>query len=266
MNNDPSKIPVMILAGGKGTRLAEETRTRPKPLVEVGDKPILHHIIEHYHSFGHLEFIICCGYKGYLIKDYFNNLLNNTGTLTLDFEKNIRTTEKSTFPPVRISLIDTGEETMTGGRIKIASDYLRDAKTFCVTYGDGLSDVNVQESIEFHFKHKKLATVTAVKPPGRFGALSLNETEVTAFSEKIEGRNSWINGGFFVLDRQVISYINSDETIWEKEPLEKLAHQNELHAFKHNGFWHPMDTLRDKLYLESLIHEGAAPWMKKHDR
>ena len=187
MKIDNSQIPVMILAGGKGTRLAEETRTKPKPLVEIGDKPIIHHLIEYYYSFGHTNFIICCGYRGYLIKEYFSNLLNNTGNVTIDFAQNKRVVENSSFPPVKISLIDTGEESMTGGRIKIASDFLGPSQIFCLTYGDGLSDVDINKTIKFHKAHGKAATVTAVKPPGRFGALSLNESTVETFTEKIEG-------------------------------------------------------------------------------
>ena len=250
----------VILAGGLGTRLSEETSRKPKPMVEIGGKPILWHIMKIYSHYGIHEFIICCGYMGYVIKEYFANYFLHMSDVTFDMRHNTMEVHKKYAEPWRVTVVDTGEATMTGGRIKRIGEYLQDEDAFCLTYGDGLADINIHKLIQFHRSHGKLATVTAVQPPGRFGALALDEEQVISFIEKPLGDGSWINGGFFVLSPRVLGYIEGDDTIWEREPLEKLAADGQLMAYRHAGFWHPMDTLRDKNYLESLWSSGNAPW------
>ena len=250
----------VILAGGFGTRIAEETSSRPKPMVEVGNKPILWHIMKMYSAHGVNDFVICCGYKGYIIKEYFANYFLHMSDVTFDMaNSNAMSVHQQYAEPWKITLIDTGENTLTGGRLKRVRHYLDDGD-FCFTYGDGVADVDLTQLIAFHKRHGKQATVTAVQPPGRFGALDLSGTDVKSFIEKPHGDGMYINGGFFVLSPKVIDLIDGDSTIWERKPLETLANSGELQAFIHNGFWQPMDTLRDKQHLEELWESGKAPW------
>lgn len=249
----------VILAGGLGTRLSEETNIKPKPMVEIGGKPILWHILKIYSSHGINDFIICCGYKGYLIKEYFANYFLHMSDVTFDMQENNMEVHQRNAEPWKVTLVDTGAETMTGGRLRRVREYLGD-DAFCFTYGDGISDVDISESIEHHNKQNTLATLTAIQPAGRFGALSLSENIVKGFQEKPQGDGGWINGGFFILSPKVIEYINDDATTWEKEPMERLAKEGQLSAYYHSGFWQPMDTLRDKRYLEELWQESKAPW------
>jgi glucose-1-phosphate cytidylyltransferase len=253
-------VKVVILAGGLGTRLSEETGLRPKPMVEVGGKPILWHIMKMYSAHGIHDFIVCCGYKGYLIKEYFANYFLHSSDVTIDLRNNKLEILEQKAEPWTITLVDTGENTQTGGRLKRVSAYLKNEEDFCLTYGDGVGSVNLTELISFHKGHGKPATMTAVQPPGRFGALELSGTSIKAFIEKPQGDGGWINGGFFVLKPQVLQYIADDATLWEKTPLEQLAKNNELEALFHKGFWQPMDTLRDKTHLEDLWLSGNAPW------
>jgi len=248
----------VILAGGLGTRISEESSTRPKPMIEIGGMPILWHILKMYSAHDIRDFLICCGYKGYVIKEYFANYSLHMSDITIDMSQNSIEVYKKNVEPWRITLIDTGQDTQTGGRLKRVGEYLRG--DFCMTYGDGVGSVDIAASIAFHKSHGKLATMTAVQPPGRFGALELDGTAVKSFIEKPQGDGGWINGGFFVLNPRVIDFIDSDETYWEREPLEALAKQGELEAFFHSGFWRPMDTLRDKAILEQLWANGNAPW------
>jgi len=250
---------VVILAGGMGSRILEETQTRPKPMIEIGDRPILWHIMKLYSAHGLNEFVICLGYKGYLIKEYFANYCLHSSDVTFDLGRNEIHTHHTETENWCVTLVDTGLETMTGGRVKRAAKYLT-GDTFCLTYGDGLGDIHVGELVQFHRAHGKLATVTATQPPGRFGALRLNGQEVTGFQEKPQGDGGWINGGFFVLSTRVIDYIEGDSTVWENEPLQTLAREGQLAAYQHHGFWHPMDTLRDKNYLERLWQTNSAKW------
>ncbi|PIT74712.1 glucose-1-phosphate cytidylyltransferase [Limnohabitans sp. JirII-31] len=250
----------VILAGGLGTRISEETSTRPKPMIEIGGKPILWHIMKTYSHYGINDFVICCGYKGYVIKEYFANYFLHMSDVTFDMTNNSMEVHHRSAEPWRVTLVDTGENTMTAGRVKRVADYVKDDELFCMTYGDGVSDVNITELIAFHRSQKVKATLTATIPPGRFGALNLMENKVTTFLEKPKGDGAMINGGFFVLSPKVIDYIADDNTIWEREPLERLAQEGELVAFPHNGFWQPMDTLRDKIHLEELWQSGKAPW------
>lgn len=251
----------VILAGGLGTRISEETSLKPKPMIEIGGRPILWHIMKMYSAYGIHEFIICCGYKGYVIKEYFANYFLHMSDVTFDMEHNRMEIHQRYAEPWRVTLIDTGEETMTGGRLKRIASYLKDEEAFCLTYGDGVSDVNISKLIEFHRMHGLQATLTATFPPGRFGALDIHtDQRVMSFKEKPMGDGGMINGGFFVLSPTVIDLIKGDETIWEREPLEQLAAAGELKAFRHNGFWQCMDTLRDKNYLEELWASGKAPW------
>jgi glucose-1-phosphate cytidylyltransferase len=249
----------VLLAGGLGTRISEESVLKPKPMIEIGGKPILWHIMKMYAAHGVNEFVICCGYKGYVIKEYFANYFTHTSDITFDLKNNTTEIHQNTAEPWKVTVVDTGEETMTGGRLKRVAKYLG-TQDFCFTYGDGVSDVNIRASIEFHKAHGKLSTITAVQPPGRYGALKMNGSKVEAFMEKPKGDGGVINGGFFVLNPKVIEYIKEDETIWEKEPMEKLASDGQMQAFVHDGFWQPMDTLRDKKHLEELWNEGKAPW------
>lgn len=249
----------VILAGGLGTRISEETGSRPKPMVEVGGKPILWHIMKMYSTHGIHDFIICLGYKGYVIKEYFANYFLHTSDVTFDMSKNSMHIHQNSSEPWRVTLVETGENTMTGGRLKRVASYL-DKNDFCFTYGDGVSDINITELITQHKNNKTLATVTAVQPPGRFGLLNLENEKVLGFREKPQGDGNWINGGFFVLSPDVIDYIDSDSTIWEKDPVDRLSEKNQLSAYVHNGFWQSMDTLRDKNYLEELWASGNAPW------
>jgi glucose-1-phosphate cytidylyltransferase len=250
----------VILAGGLGTRLSEETVTRPKPMVEIGGRPILWHIMKTYGAHGIDEFVICCGYKGYMIKEYFANYFLHQADVTFDLAKNDMQVHQHNAAPWRVTLVDTGEATMTGGRIKRVRDYIGD-ETFCLTYGDGVSDVDIGASIAFHRAHGRQATLTAVQPPGRFGALQFaDETRIDTFTEKPTGEGGWVNGGYFVLDASVIDRIAGDDTTWEREPLESLARDGEIEAFKHHGFWQPMDTLRDRTLLETMWERGEAPW------
>jgi len=250
----------VILAGGLGSRLSEETSIKPKPMVEIGGKPILWHILKIYSNFGINEFIICCGYKGYFIKEYFSNYFLHNSDVTIDIQKNDLEIHTKNSEPWKITLIDTGEETMTGGRLKRVENYIKD-DVFCFTYGDGLADINISKIIDFHKSKNKLATLLAVQPPGRFGSLEIsNDGCVQSFQEKLLGDGGWINGGFFVLNKKVIDLIKNDLIVWEQEPLKILSEKNELNAFKHYGFWHPMDTLRDKRYLENLWLNRKAPW------
>lgn len=250
----------IILAGGLGTRLSEETVNKPKPMVEIGGKPILWHIMKIYSTYGINEFIICCGYKGYVIKEYFANYFLHQSDVTINLESNSIEVHHKRVEPWKITLVDTGENTMTGGRLKRLSEYLKNEKLFCFTYGDGVSDLNIKELIAFHKNHGKAATMTATYPPGRFGALEIQNEMITSFKEKPRGDGALINGGFFVLSPKVLNEISDDSTIWEQEPLINLAKQGELMAFKHEGFWQPMDTLRDKNYLEELWKSKNAPW------
>ena len=251
----------VILAGGLGTRLSEETSIRPKPMVEVGGKPILWHIMKTYSAHGINDFIICCGYKGYVIKEYFANYFLHMSDVTFDMRFNQMNVHSGYAEPWRVTLVNTGDNTMTGGRLKQVREHIGN-ETFCFTYGDGVSNINITELIKFHQEQKTLATLSAVQPAGRFGAISLGQeqTKITSFKEKPEGDGAWINGGYFVLEPQVIDFIADTSTVWEKEPLEKLADLEQLSAYKHDGFWQPMDTLRDKNYLEDLWKSGKAPW------
>lgn len=250
----------VILAGGLGTRISEESYLKPKPMIEIGGKPILWHILKIFSSYGINDFIICCGYKGYVIKEYFANYFLHVSDVTFDLPKNKMEVHQINAEPWRVTLVDTGEETMTGGRLKRVAPYLAGESNFCFTYGDGVSDVDLGALIDFHRQESTLATVTAVLPPGRFGALDFEGNKVISFKEKPKGDGAMINGGFFVLSPKVIDLIDSDSTIWEREPLESLAVKGQLSAFQHTGFWQPMDTLRDKTYLEELWASGKAPW------
>jgi glucose-1-phosphate cytidylyltransferase len=250
----------IILAGGLGTRLAEETGVRPKPMVEIGGRPIIWHIMKIYSHFGVNEFVICLGYKGYMIKEYFANYGLHMSDVTIDMRKGKIDVHRNLAEDWRICLVDTGDETMTGGRLKRALPYIGDDDTFCLTYGDGVADVDVGAAIEFHRQHGKKATVTAVRPSSRFGQLELEGDRVTDFAEKPVEEGGWINGGFFVLSRDVEQYIEGDATIWERTPLERLADEGELKAYFHSGFWQPMDTLRDRQHLDELWAERRAPW------
>lgn len=251
----------VILAGGLGTRLSEETAIKPKPMVEIGEHPILWHIMKIYSAHGVNDFIICCGYKGYVIKEYFANYFLHMSDVTFDMRFNQMNVHAGKAEPWRVTLVDTGAKTMTGGRLKRVREHVGN-EAFCLTYGDGVSNINVTDLIEFHKAQGTLATLTAVQPPGRFGAISLakEQTKITQFQEKPEGDGAWINGGFFVLEPEAIDYIEGDSTVWEQEPLRKLAQKEQLSAFKHDGFWHPMDTLRDKRRLEGQWQDGTAPW------
>ena len=250
----------VILAGGLGTRISEETSLKPKPMVEIGGKPVLWHIMKIYSAYGINDFIICCGYKGYIIKEYFANYFLHMSDVTFDMRFNQMNVHCGYAEPWRVTLVDTGDQTMTGGRLKRVREHIGN-ETFCFTYGDGVGDVNIKELIEFHKSQKTLATLTATQPVGRFGALSLKEHDkVSSFREKEDLDGAWINGGYFVLEPEVINYIADDATVWEKDPLEKLAASEQLAAYKHYGFWQPMDTLRDKTYLNDLWSSGKAPW------
>jgi glucose-1-phosphate cytidylyltransferase len=249
----------VILAGGLGTRISEETSARPKPMVEIGGMPILWHILKTYSHHGINEFIICLGYKGYMVKEYFANYFLHMSDVTIDLSTNKLDVHHKHAEPWRITLVDTGEHTQTGGRLKRVSDYL-DGSTFCFTYGDGLTDIDISAELAFHKAQGTLATMCAVQPAGRFGAIDIKDNRITRFEEKPSGDGSWINGGYFVLEYDALKYIENDATIWERAPLETLARDGQISAFTHEGFWHPMDTLRDKLKLEELWRSGRAPW------
>lgn len=251
----------VILAGGLGTRLSEETVIKPKPMIEIGGMPIIWHIMKIYSCYGINDFIICCGYKGYLIKEYFMNYSLHTSDVKIDLSSNSIQVINKTHEDWRITLVDTGEDSMTGGRLKRVKNYL-DNDDFCFTYGDGVADIDVQKLIDFHKNHGKLATLTATYPPGRFGSLMIKDNVVNKFIEKPKGDGAVINGGFFVLSPKVLNLIDDDKTIWEQEPLNKLALDGELMSFLHDGFWQPMDTLRDKTFLNNLWNDGKAPWKK----
>jgi glucose-1-phosphate cytidylyltransferase len=250
----------VILAGGLGTRLSEETVSKPKPMVEIGGKPILWHIMKSYSHYGINDFIICCGYKGYVIKEYFANYFMHQSDITFKMKDNEMIVHEKRAEAWTVTLVDTGDNSMTGGRLKRVLPYLKDEENFCFTYGDGVSDINIKELVNFHKSHGKLATLTATFPPGRFGALQIENKQVKTFEEKPRGDGALINGGFFVLSPKVIERIDGDNSIWEQEPLKGLADDGELMAFKHEGFWQPMDTLRDKIYLEELLENNKAPW------
>jgi glucose-1-phosphate cytidylyltransferase len=250
----------VILAGGFGTRLSEETGLRPKPLVEIGGRPILWHILKIYSQHGINDFVICCGYKGYLIKEYFANYFLHMSDVTFDMQENRMQVNQSVAEPWRVTLVDTGDHAGTGGRLKKVAKYLEGEEAFCMTYGDGVSDLDISATISFHKSHGKLATVTAVKPMARFGGLSIEGTTITAFQEKPVGQGGWINGGFFVLSPQVLSEIPDESSMFEQEPMQSLSSKKQVQAFFHSGFWHPMDTLSDKRRLEELWATGRAPW------
>lgn len=254
-----AKMKVVILAGGLGTRIAEETTVRPKPMVEIGGRPVLWHIMKIFSEYGFMEFLVCLGYKGFMIKEYFANYFLHTSDVTFDVATNRMHVHMQHAEPWQVTLVDTGDTTMTGGRLKRVRGYLGD-EDFFFTYGDGLSDVNIRSLLAFHGEQGTLATMTAVRPPGRFGALDLDRNRITRFLEKPEGDGGWINGGFFILSPGVLEYIESDETVWERDPLENLARDGQLAAYRHRGFWQPMDTLRDKMLLEELWSEDEAPW------
>ena len=251
---------VVILAGGLGTRISEETDNLPKPMIQIGGKPILWHIMKIYSKYGINDFIVCCGYKGYLIKEYFSNYFLHMSDITFCMKNNKMKVHHKRSEPWTITLVDTGDNTMTGGRIKKIYQYVKDEKAFCLTYGDGVSDVNISNLIKYQKQQKTLATLTAVYPPGRFGALNMSNGKVKTFKEKPKGDGGRVNGGFFVLSPKVINLIEDDSTVWEQRPMEILAEQGEMSAFEHNGFWQPMDTLRDKNYLENLWRSCSAPW------
>ena len=249
----------VILAGGLGTRISEETHLKPKPMVEIGGRPILWHVLKGYSAHGINDFVICAGYKGYVIKEYFANYFLHMSDVTFDMKENRMEVHQRRSEPWRVTIVDTGDATLTGGRLKRVRDYLGN-DTFCFTYGDGLGDVNITESVAFHKREGRKATLTGVQPPGRFGALEIEGNLVKSFQEKPDGDGSWINGGFFVLEPSVIDLVDDDDTIWERKPLEALAKSGQLSIYKHNGFWQPMDTLRDKVLLEDLWAAGTAPW------
>jgi glucose-1-phosphate cytidylyltransferase len=251
----------VILAGGAGTRISEETAVRPKPMVEIGTKPVLWHIMKLYSAHGINDFVVCLGYRGYVIKEYFANYWLHTCDVSFDIANNTMEVHETTAEPWHVTLVDTGEQTETGGRLKRVMPYLGD-EDFCLTYGDGLSSIDVGELIDFHRREGVLATVTAVQPPGRFGALQVEGERVRGFREKPHGDGGWINGGFFVLSPKVADYIDDDATHWEHEPMERLAAEGQLASYMYGGFWHPMDTLRDRNYLEELWSAGSAPWKK----
>lgn len=250
----------VILAGGLGTRISEESATRPKPMIEIGGKPILWHIMKIYSHYGINDFIVCCGYKGYVIKEYFANYFLHTSDVTFDMQKNSMEVHQRFAEPWKVTLVDTGEDTMTGGRLKRVAEYVKGEDAFCFTYGDGVADINIQSLIDFHLQSGLSATLTAVYPPGKFGAIDVKDCKVNSFKEKPKGDGGMINGGFFVLSPSVLGLIKDDSTVWEKEPLETLADQGNMGAYEHRGFWQPMDTLRDKNYLEDQWSSGKAPW------
>jgi len=250
----------VILAGGLGTRISEETSSRPKPMVNIGGKPILWHIMKMYSTHGVNDFVICCGYKGYVIKEYFANYFLHMSDVTFDMQSNKMEVHQGHAEPWRVTLVDTGENTLTGGRLKRISSYVENEDAFCFTYGDGVADVDISALINFHKQHNKLATVTAVQPPGRYGALNMDGQKVKGFIEKPQGDGGWINGGFFILSPKVLDLIVNDSCSWEGAPLSQLASQGELIAYEHKGFWQPMDTLREKNYLEDLWQSGNPPW------
>ena len=255
-----AKIKAVILAGGLGTRISEETHLKPKPMIEIGGRPILWHIMKMYSANGVGEFVICCGYKGYVIKEYFANYFLHMSDVTFDIAENRMEVHRRTAEPWKVTLVDTGELTLTGGRLKRVAEYVEHDDAFCFTYGDGVSSVNIRASIDFHRSHGKWATITAVRPPGRYGALERSGDRVRGFLEKPAGDGGWINGGFFVLAPQCLDFIEGDHTSWEAEPLQRLATMGQLTAFEHRGFWQPMDTLREKNLLEDLWASGKAPW------
>lgn len=250
----------VILAGGLGTRLSEETSTRPKPMVEIGGKPILWHIMKMYSAHGINDFIICCGYKGYVIKEYFANYFLHMSDVTFDMRNNAMKVHDKRAEAWNVTLVDTGDDSMTGGRLRRVSEYVKDEESFCFTYGDGVGDIDIAQTIKFHRQHGKAATLTATYPPGRFGALDIHRGQVLNFKEKPKGDGAMINGGFFVLKPEVLKYITDDSSVWEQEPLMSLASDDQLMAYEHQGFWQPMDTLRDKHLLEELWTSGKAPW------
>ena len=250
----------VILAGGLGTRISEETHLKPKPMIEIGGRPILWHIMKLYGAHGIQDFVVCCGYKGYVIKEYFANYFLHQSDVTFDMARNEMKVLQQNAEPWRVTLVDTGEDTLTGGRLKRVAAHVCDDDAFCFTYGDGISDVDITRQIAFHRQHGRLATVTAVKPPGRYGALRLDGRAVDAFEEKPDGDGGWINGGFFVLSPRCMEYIDGDGSIWESGPLAAMARDGQLMAFEHRGFWHAMDTLRDKNLLEDLWASRRAPW------
>ena len=252
---------VVILAGGLGTRIAEESGLRPKPMIEIGHKPIIWHIMKIYASAGLTDFVICCGHRGEIIKDYFANYFLRKADVTFDLAKNEMHFHETYAEPWRVTVVDTGDDSMTGGRIKRVSKYLGN-ESFCLTYGDGVTDLDMRKVIKFHREQKTLATLTAVQPPGRFGAFALHQNQklITSFREKPDGDGAFINGGFFVLEPEVLDYIDGDATVWEREPMQRLAEASQLSAYKHDGFWQNMDTLRDKMYLEGLWEKGNPPW------
>jgi glucose-1-phosphate cytidylyltransferase len=250
----------VILAGGLGTRISEETETKPKPMVLIGGKPILWHVMKIYSSYGINDFIICCGYKGYLIKEYFANYFLHMSDITFDIQNNQMEVHDKRAENWRVTLVDTGDKTMTGGRLKRVREYLKDEDNFCFTYGDGVGNINISDSINYHLRHKKLATMTTTYAPGRFGALDIENGKINNFQEKPKGDGAMINGGFFVLNKKVFDYINSDNTLWEEEPLKNLANDGQLMACEHKDFWQPMDTVRDKIILEELWDSESAPW------
>ena len=251
---------VVILAGGLGTRISEESALKPKPMIEIGGMPILWHIMKIYSHYGINEFIICCGYKGYVIKEYFANYFLHMSDVTFDMRANSMEVHHQFAEPWKVTLVDTGEDTMTGGRLKRVGNYLKDEELFCFTYGDGVSNINIASLIQFHKEQNVKASLAAVYPPGRFGALDIDDKKVVTFKEKPKGDGGLINGGFFVLSPSVLSLLKDDSTVWEQEPLEELAKSGQMAAYRHEGFWQPMDTLRDKNYLESLWSSGEAPW------
>lgn len=250
----------VILAGGLGTRISEETHLKPKPMIEIGGKPILWHIMKIYATYGINDFVICCGYKGYVIKEYFANYFLHMSDVTFDMANNRMEVHQANVEPWKVTLVDTGDDTATGGRLKRVSPYIDNESEFCFTYGDGISDINISDLIKFHREHGKLATVAAVQPPGRYGALDRIGNQVIGFTEKPRGDGGYINGGFFVLSPKCINFITGDDSSWEDHPLTQLVTQKQLIAFQHNGFWQPMDTLRDKKNLEELWAKGLAPW------
>jgi glucose-1-phosphate cytidylyltransferase len=253
-------VKAVILAGGLGTRLSEETTVRPKPMVDIGGRPILWHILKIYSQHGVNDFVICCGYKGYVIKEYFANYFLHMSDVTFDMQANSVHVHQKRAEPWRVTLVDTGDDSMTGGRILRVADHVKDEPAFCLTYGDGVADVDITETIRFHQQHGKSVTVTATRPPGRFGALDIQAGRVRSFQEKPQGDGGMINGGFFVLSPRVLGYLENDHTAWEQQPLQRLAAEGEVMAYEHRGFWQPMDTLRDKSYLEELWASGKAPW------